>query len=404
MRRSILLRRVMCGIIACVSMAASASVNWEGSGYGFRETYDFKVGELYYGIISESRSEVMVMNPNTITYDPYPATMELTDCPDYRVVNFDGKITVWPGAYYEGDILIPSQVEHNDRSYTVVRIGYGAFAWCDKLTSVQLPATLREIRYGAFSMCTSLKEIVIPDGVRVCGGAFYGCSSLKKLDFSGCDFQYNHYDRVVCQCLSLETVYLPKEWYDECYHTYLDKLNPEQERILGEYYEEYDDCPFVRSEQESSLGDRNMPRAAQPMSDAGLPERNMSSNPCELQGCVNLREIHAQTSRPLDVRTMHAFNEIDGWEGLYANCVLYVPKGSLEAYESTEPWCNFENIIEEGSSGVEVVRQDDNMAVRKIYDLHGVLREILEDGECTHLTPGVYIECRGNTVTKVVVR
>ncbi len=344
------------------------------------------------------------MNPNTITYDPYPATMELTDCPDYRVVNFDGKITVWPGAYYEGDIVIPSQVEHNDRSYTVVRIGYGAFAWCDKLTSVQLPATLREIRYGAFSMCTSLKEIVIPDGVRVCGGAFYGCSSLKKVDFSGCDFQYNHYDRVVCQCLSLETVYLPKEWYDECYHTYLDELNPEQERILGEYYEEYDDFPFVRFEQESSLGDRNMPRAAQPMSDAGLPERNMSSNPCELQGCVNLREIHAQTSRPLDVRTMHAFNEIDGWEGLYASCVLYVPKGSLEAYESTEPWCNFENIIEEGSSGVEVVRQDDNMAVRKIYDLHGVLREILEDGECTHLTPGVYIECRGNTVTKVVVR
>lgn len=394
----------MCGILACVSMAASASVNWEGSGYGFRETYDFKVSELYYGIISESRSEVMVMNPNTITYDPYPATMELTDCPDYRVVNFDGKITVWPGAYYEGDILIPSQVEHNDRSYTVVRIGYGAFAWCDKLTSVQLPATLREIRYGAFSMCTSLKEIVIPDGVRVCGGAFYGCSSLKKVDFSGCDFQYNHYDRVVCQCLSLETVYLPKEWYDECYHTYLDELNPEQERILGEYYEEYDDFPFVRSEQESSLGDRNMPRAAQPMSDAGLPERNMSSNPCELQGCVNLREIHAQTSRPLDVRTMHAFNEIDGWEGLYASCVLYVPKGSLEAYESTEPWCNFENIIEEGSSGVEVVRQDDNMAVREIYDLHGVLREILEDGECTHLTPGVYIECRGNTVTKVVVR
>lgn len=404
MRKSILLRIVMCGILACVSIAASASVNWEGNGYGFRETYDFKAGELYYGIISESRAEVMVMNPNTITYDPYPAIMELTDCPDYRVVNFDGKITVWPGAYYEGGIVIPSQVEYNGRSYTVVRIGYGAFAWCDKLTSVQLPATLREIRYGAFSMCTSLKEIVIPDGVRVCGGAFYGCSSLKKLDFSGCDFQYNHYDRVVCQCPSLETVYLPKEWYDERYHTYLDKLNPEQERILGEYYEEYDDFPFVRSEQESSLGDRNMPRAAQPMSDAGLPERNMSSNPCELQGCVNLREIHAQTSSPLDVRTMHAFNEIDGWEELYANCVLYVPKGSLEAYESTEPWCNFEKIMEEGSSGVEVARQDDNVAVRRIYDLHGVLREILEDGECTNLTPGVYIECRANTMTKVVVR
>lgn len=404
MRKSILLRIVMCGILACVSIAASASVNWEGNGYGFRETYDFKAGELYYGIISESRAEVMVMNPNTITYDPYPAIMELTDCPDYRVVNFDGKITVWPGAYYEGGIVIPSQVEYNGRSYTVVRIGYGAFAWCDKLTSVQLPATLREIRYGAFSMCTSLKEIVIPEGVRVCGGAFYGCSSLKKLDFSGCDFQYNHYDRVVCQCPSLETVYLPKEWYDERYHTYLDKLNPELERILGEYYEEYDDFPFVRSEQESSLGDRNMPRAAQPMSDAGLPERNMSSNPCELQGCVNLREIHAQTSSPLDVRTMHAFNEIDGWEELYANCVLYVPKGSLEAYESTEPWCNFEKIMEEGSSGVEVARQDDNVAVRRIYDLHGVLREILEDGECTNLTPGVYIECRANTMTKVVVR
>ena len=389
---------------AFLCLISNASVNWNWNRMSFEETYDFKAGDIYYGIISESKAEVMVMNPNLINIDPYPVGMELMDTPEYRLTDYTGTEPMWPGGYYEGDVIIPEQVEHDGKFYTVIRIGYGAFAWCDKLTGVQLPSTLREIRYGAFSMCTSLKEIVIPEGVRVCGGAFYGCSSLKQLDFSGCDFQYNHYDRVVCQCPSLETVYFPKEWYDERYHTYLDEPNPEQERILGEYYEEYDDFPFVRSEQESSLGDRNMPRAAQPMSDAGLPERNMSSNPCELQGCVNLREIHAQTSRPLDVRAMHEFGDIDGWEGLYANCVLYVPKGSLEVYASTEPWCNFEKIMEEGSSGVEVVRQNDNMAVRKIYDLHGVLREILEDGECTHLTPGVYIECRGNTMTKVVVR
>ena len=57
----------------------------------------------------------------------------------------------------------------------VVKIGYGAFSFAEKLSEIVLPSTLTEIGYGAFC-CTGLTSVVIPEGVtRIEGAAFERC-------------------------------------------------------------------------------------------------------------------------------------------------------------------------------------------------------------------------------------
>ena len=60
--------------------------------------------------------------------------------------------------------------------------GLNAFAWCDLLTSVTLPDSIKSIGYGAFYGCTSLKEINIPASVTEIGNeAFASCEALESI-------------------------------------------------------------------------------------------------------------------------------------------------------------------------------------------------------------------------------
>lgn len=72
-----------------------------------------------------------------------------------------------------GNITVPAGI---------ISIGYGAFASCLYLTSVDLPNTLREIGRYAFSRCINLESLDVPQGVlRIGVGAFYGCNNLKQI-------------------------------------------------------------------------------------------------------------------------------------------------------------------------------------------------------------------------------
>ena len=61
-------------------------------------------------------------------------------------------------------------------------IGIGAFSMNEKLKSVTLPDTLKEIEYYAFADCTALEEVTVPEGVLNIGSfAFIRCASLKSV-------------------------------------------------------------------------------------------------------------------------------------------------------------------------------------------------------------------------------
>lgn len=68
----------------------------------------------------------------------------------------------------------------------VTSIGEDAFNGCDKMTSVSLPATLREIHARAFLECSSLQSVTIPNSVESIGrDVFYKCTSLDNIVIPG---------------------------------------------------------------------------------------------------------------------------------------------------------------------------------------------------------------------------
>ena len=62
---------------------------------------------------------------------------------------------------------------------SVKEIGYYAFAGCGGLTDINLPASLKTIGTGAFSDCNGLTEVKIPGSVdTISSGAFSNCAAL----------------------------------------------------------------------------------------------------------------------------------------------------------------------------------------------------------------------------------
>ena len=82
---------------------------------------------------------------------------------------------------YSDSITIPEIVHHNNESYTVTSIGYSAFRFCDKITSIIIPNTITQIKQYAFSS-SGINNIIIPSSVVSIGSkTFDGCYSLTKL-------------------------------------------------------------------------------------------------------------------------------------------------------------------------------------------------------------------------------
>ena len=82
-------------------------------------------------------------------------------------------------------VLIPGTVNFNGDSYDVVSIGVNAFSNCIRLTDVTLCEGLKTIEEDAFSGCTGLTSIIIPEGVTSIGlNAFIG-SGLQTVSIPG---------------------------------------------------------------------------------------------------------------------------------------------------------------------------------------------------------------------------
>ena len=85
---------------------------------------------------------------------------------------------------YEGEVVIPAAIG----GLPVRKINDAAFIVCQKITSVQIPATVREIGARAFSDCWNLTNISFAVGsglVTIGDGAFTNCISLTTITLPG---------------------------------------------------------------------------------------------------------------------------------------------------------------------------------------------------------------------------
>ncbi len=114
--------------------------------------YDFKYGDLYYNITSDSTVEV--------TYQVYDSDN-----------NYVGFISA----------NIPASIEYAGKNYNVTSIGSDAFLLCRSLTSITIPNSVTSIGQQAFCV-TGLTSITIPNSVTSFGeNVFGGCSGLTSI-------------------------------------------------------------------------------------------------------------------------------------------------------------------------------------------------------------------------------
>ena len=125
-------------------------------------------------ILTVSGKGAMIDYTGTTKRSPYRALG------DTKVVISSGVENVGDYAFYGCDL---TTVELAD---TVTRIGDGAFASCEILSSVELSKNLTEIESMAFADCKALETIKIPASVKNIGkDAFKNCSKLTIVGEAG---------------------------------------------------------------------------------------------------------------------------------------------------------------------------------------------------------------------------
>ncbi len=159
-------------------------------GDGEYEVCDFTVDSIHYSIVDDSSVEV---------------------CWEWRHVPPRGSVTVHKGYdFLEGsDLVIPSEVTYNGKTYSVVSIWPGLF-YRMSFKSVTLPSTMvAKLHNGCslentFGYCSELETVNLPP-VNVTMGVktFTDCTSLKNIDLSYCEHMDN---RCFMNCEQLETV------------------------------------------------------------------------------------------------------------------------------------------------------------------------------------------------------
>ena len=77
----------------------------------------------------------------------------------YLLVNQEAAVIA--GHDWVGELVIPSEISYNGQSFTVSMIYCEAFTYCETLTRVTIPKTIREIMNYIFAMDLAVCVIVV---------------------------------------------------------------------------------------------------------------------------------------------------------------------------------------------------------------------------------------------------
>ena len=141
------------------------------------------------------------------------------------------------------------------------------------------------------------------------------------------------------------------------------------------------------------------------LTDVSIPSSITSIGDKAFKGCSNLKSITVYISIPIDLSVATArrmMTRADGssiFEGVdKATCILYVPEGSVELYKTAPVWCEFQNILAIGSTGIKEILMTDGESY-DIYNLQG--RKVkVKATSLEGLPRGVYIINGKKTILK----
>ena len=207
---------------------------------------------------------------------------------------------------------------------SVTSIGSSAFSLCYSLTRLTIPNGVTSIGNNAFDSCYSLTSLTIPDSVTSIGGyAFNGCYSLTSLTIPDSVTSIGRY--IFNGCYSITSLTMPdsvttigNNAFQNCYS--LASLTiPNSVTSIGSsaFQNCYSLTSLIIPDSVTSIGDR------------------------AFYDCYGLAEYHLKPTTPPTLSSTNAFN------GIPDDCIIYVPQGSLEAYQTATNWATYASRMQE---------------------------------------------------------
>ena len=291
----------------------------------------------------------------------------------YNILSEDDRtVMVTESPYgYSGEVVIPAEVTYDGSTYAVTAIGDYAFSDCYALTSVDMPS-VTTIGDVAFGYCSALTSVDMPSVTTIGAYAFYECSSLTSISMPSVTTigGYAFYN-----CNALTSVSMPSATtigYGAFYYCF-------------------------------ALTSIDIPASVSMIDDYAFAI------------CSSLTSVYCHWEDPLEC-------DPNFYETVLENAILYVPKGTIDAYRSVSPWSGFVNIVERDYSGIAdatapevvikvidgaIVIEGGDMAVSapvvEVYSAGGVCVYRGTDSSIGGLGRGVYVVKVGGTVQKVAL-
>jgi len=191
---------------------------------------------------------------------------------------------------------------------SVTSLGYQAFVYCSVLTSITIPNSVTSIGEGAFAFCGYLTSITIPNSVTNIGvGAFAYCSDLTSIAVESNNTKYD--SRENCNAI-IETS--TNKLVCGCESTMI----PNSVTSIGN--SAFNGCRGLTS--------ITIPNSVTSIGDGAF---------CD---CSGLTSVTVERATPISIESNTFSNR--------TNATLIVPQGSKSAYQETNYWKEFKEIVE----------------------------------------------------------
>ena len=268
---------------------------------------------------------------------------------------------------------------------SVTTIGNSAFFFCEGLLSIEIPNSVTAIGEFAFSGCVGLARIEIPSSVTTIGEyAFSECSGLRGLAVSADNPIYD--SRENCNAI-IERA--SNTLIQGCKNTFI----PNSVTTIGE-------AAFFYCDGLTSI---EIPNSVTTIEEAAF------------YGCSNLEKIYMMSSVP------PAVDRSTFIDTQYESVGLYVPKGSLTAYQTADTWKKFWEIKEFDATGIDAITVEETIQAKRagngiklknavgkqvaVYDTKGSLvsKYTNYSSEVIVLGKGTYIIVAGQKAIKVML-
>lgn len=294
----------------------------------------------------------------------------------YVVNNDVNTVSVTSGSTnYSGNVVIPSQVIYEGKTYSVTSIGVMAFDGCSGLTSITIPESVKSIGDEAFKHCSGLTSITIPESVEGIGWrAFYGCglTSITILGspwieeaFNGCPLTSVH----ISDLDKFLRIEYERPW------EFNDPLNWAHHLFLnGEEIKDVVIPSTITKINDGALS------GASSLTSVTIPNSVTSIGRLAFAGCSSLSSVVSEIENPYVIS-----NTV--FDGIPSDAKLIVPKGTKAAYQATEGWNLFANIVEAGDA------EPDQPGQIHINDIH---YKVTGSGEAE-------VVSAGNGVTSITI-